>query len=69
MEFHTYYGISILIKGDVMLLCTFQFGTPVKTYFPSLFSNILCMQPNSSGSGVPYLKQLFGVVGISIIFY
>ena len=68
MGFQTSDVRSILIEIDVPLLCIFCCEVFVKTYFPWLFSGILCMRPNSEGSGIPYMNQLLGIVGVSIMF-
>ena len=43
-----------------------MFG-PCGDVFSWLFSRIIYKQPDSSVLGVPYLKQLLGVVGVSIM--
>ena len=63
-RFKTFDGISILINGDVLPICTFQYEVFVMTCSIWLFSRTFYMRSSSSGSLVPSLKLLVGVVGV-----
>ena len=64
MGFKNSDRISILVKGDVPLICTFRYRVLVNMYFSYLFSKIIWMRHIESGSGVLYLKKFLGVVGV-----
>ena len=68
------YGFSYFwwkihpIKGWCASYVRIMMQSTCEDIFPLLFSIILYMQPNSSGSGVINLKQLLGIVCVSIMF-